>query len=320
MRGIVTTLVVALGAVAAAGEGPRERPVRLTYSVRVAPPAGARQIDVWAPVPRDMAGQRVTDVAWTSSAGTASIADDEETGNRVCHLEVERPEAPIVLTLSCAVVAEAREPGAGEAGPVAPFDAPERHLGADRLVPVGGRFAELGRARTLGRGSTLERARALYEHVRGAMVYDKTGQGWGRGDADFACDVGRGNCTDYHSLFLALARSVGIPARFCIGLSLPPARGAGQLSGYHCWAEFWDDAARRWVPVDISEADRFPERAERCFGALDPDRVTLSRGRDLVLVPAQAGPPLNFFVQPHVECDGVPLEAGVELRVSYADE
>jgi len=229
-----------------------------------------------------MAGQRVSDVACTSSAGAASIADDEGTGNRVCHLEVERPTAPIVVTLSCAVLAEARTWGAGRGGGVAPFDTPERHLGPDRLVPVGGRFAELGLERTQGRGSTLERARALFDHVRGVMVYDKTGQGWGRGDADFACDVGRGNCTDYHSLFLALARSVGIPARFCIGFSLPPERGAGELSGYHCWAEFWEDAAGRWVPVDISEADKFPEHADRSFGALAPDRVTVSRGRDLV--------------------------------------
>jgi len=29
---------------------------------------------------------------------------------------------------------------------------------------------------------------------------------------------------------------------------------------------------------------------------------------------------LNFFVLPYVECDGVPLEQGVELRVSYVDE
>jgi transglutaminase-like putative cysteine protease len=44
------------------------------------------------------------------------------------------------------------------------------------------------------------------------MRYDKTGTGWGRGDVLYACDAKKGNCTDFHSLFIAMARSQGIPA------------------------------------------------------------------------------------------------------------
>ena len=81
---------------------------------------------------------------------------------------------------------------------------------------------------------------------------EKSGTGWGRGDAMFACDARTGNCTDFHSYFIALARAVGIPARFAIGATIPADKTEGTIEGYHCWAEFFADG--RWVPVDISEA------------------------------------------------------------------
>jgi len=56
--------------------------------------------------------------------------------------------------------------------------------------------------------------------------------------------------------------------------------------------------------VDISEAVKHPEKSRYYFGALDPDRVTLTGGRDLELTPRPAAGPLNFFVLPHVEVDG----------------
>ena len=140
------------------------------------------------------------------------------------------------------------------------------------------------------------------------MRYDKSGTGWGRGDALFACDARRGNCTDFHALVIGMARSVGIPARFAIGLPLPAARGAGEIPGYHCWAELYVEG-RGWVPVDTSEAAKDPARRDYFFGHHDENRLEFSRGRHLTLVPAQQGPPLNFFVYPYAEVDGKPHEA-----------
>ena len=60
------------------------------------------------------------------------------------------------------------------------------------------------------------------------------------------------------------------------------------------------------MPVDISEASKHPDRRDYFFGHLDADRVTLSTGRDLRLMPSQSGPPLNFFAGPYAEVDGKP--------------
>ena len=54
----------------------------------------------------------------------------------------------------------------------------------------------------------------IHNHVAATVKYDKSGKGWGNGDIYSACDARRGNCTDFHAIFIGYARAVGIPARF----------------------------------------------------------------------------------------------------------
>ena len=155
------------------------------------------------------------------------------------------------------------------------------------------------------------RARALYDHVIDRMRYAKSGAGWGKGDAVFACVARNGNCTDFHSYFIALARAVGIPARFAIGATIPSSRDAGGVNGYHCWAEFYTDG--KWWPVDISEADKCSSLATYYFGHQPAKRVEFSRGRDLVVEPGPASGPINFLAYPVLEIDGKPTETKIEF-------
>ncbi|MBC7856291.1 MAG: transglutaminase domain-containing protein [Pirellulaceae bacterium] len=192
-------------------------------------------------------------------------------------------------------------------------------LSADARVPITGRPLELLAGKELP-AEHLKLARLLYDRVDEHVKYDKSKPGYGRGDVLWVCDSRFGNCTDFHSLFISLARAKGIPARFEIGFSVPEKRGEGPIAGYHCWAFFWLDK-QGWVPVDISEADKNPSMKEYYFGNLTENRVTFSQGRDLTLVPQQAGEPLNFFIYPYVEVDGKAWPAEkVKLEVSYKDE
>ncbi len=192
-----------------------------------------------------------------------------------------------------------------------------QYLGPDKLVPITGRPAEIAAQVTAGKTSQLDKVRAIYDYVFDNMRYDKTGTGWGYGDVLWACDSKRGNCTDFHSLFIALARSQGIPARFEIGFPLPSDKQSSEIAGYHCWAEFFNPQ-NGWIPVDISEAWKHPERKDYFFGAHDTNRVQLSIGRDLKLNPAQQGDPLNYFIYPYVEVTGKQY-ANVSFAFSFAD-
>jgi transglutaminase-like putative cysteine protease len=190
-------------------------------------------------------------------------------------------------------------------------------LQPDALVPITGVPAELAVKVTTGKNDPLDKAHAIYDYVFTTMKYDKSGTGWGHGDVLYACDAKKGNCTDFHSLFIAMARSQGIPARFEIGFPLPPDKHAGEIAGYHCWSDFYIDG-KGWVPVDISEAWKHPEKRDYFFGSHDVNRVQFSMGRDLNLSPAQNGKPLNYFVYPYVEVDGQE-HGSVSLAFSFTD-
>ena len=193
----------------------------------------------------------------------------------------------------------------------------QEDLQPDALVPITGLPADLAAKVTEGKTERLEKARAIYDYVFTTMRYDKTGTGWGRGDVLYACDAKKGNCTDFHSLFIAMARSQGIPARFEIGFPLPADKHSGEIAGYHCWSDFYIDG-KGWIPVDISEAWKHPEKRDYFFGSHDLNRVQFSMGRDLRLSPPQEGKPLNYFVYPYVEVDGKEYP-NVSLAFSFQD-
>jgi len=190
-------------------------------------------------------------------------------------------------------------------------------LAPDALVPVTGLPAELAAKTVAGKTTPLDKARAIYDYVFTTMRYDKTGTGWGRGDVLYACDAKKGNCTDFHSLFIAMARSQGIPARFEIGFPLPADKHSSEIAGYHCWAEFFEPQ-HGWIPVDISEAWKHQEKRDYFFGAHDANRVQFTMGRDLELTPKQGGKPLNYFVYPYVEVGGKEY-SNVATAFSFAD-
>jgi transglutaminase-like putative cysteine protease len=177
-----------------------------------------------------------------------------------------------------------------------------RYLRPEKLVPTNETFRTLAQKAAAGKTDDLERAKALYDHVMGRMRYDKSGTGWGRGDAEYACDAHTGNCTDFHAYFIALARSISIPARFAIGATIPADKNEGMIEGYHCWAEVLADGS--WVPVDISEAWKNPKLADYYFGHNPANRFELTKGRDLVVDPEPASGPINFLAYPLLEMNG----------------
>lgn len=193
----------------------------------------------------------------------------------------------------------------------------KEYLAPDALVPTTGLPADLAVKVTEGKNAPLDKARAIYDYVFTTMRYDKTGSGWGRGDVLYACDAKKGNCTDFHSLFIAMARSQGIPARFAIGFPLPPDKHSAEIAGYHCWADFFEPQ-RGWIPVDISEAWKHPEKKDYFFGAHDANRMEFTMGRDVELSPKQDGKLLNYFVYPYVEVMGKEYP-NVSTAFSFAD-
>jgi transglutaminase-like putative cysteine protease len=303
---------------------PPSRTFHFTYHFTVKDiPAGAKLVRVWAPVPQTDPHQTVRVLA-VKAPGKTRMTREAEYGNRMMYAEIQNSSADKAeFTIEYEVTR--REYSRGDYAQLVRTDqrpslvpaSMNRLVAPDNLIPTNGKIKELAVEVTGSQTGTVAKAKAAYDYLFTNMRYDKTGDGWGRGDAVWACDAKHGNCTDFHSPFIGMLRADGIPARFDIGFPLPENKSSGDISGYHCWAEFY---ARRtgWIPLDISEAWKAKEKQDYFFGSVDANRVQFSTGRDVTLSPKQDGPALNYFVYPYVEVDGKAYEK-VDKQFSFAE-
>jgi transglutaminase-like putative cysteine protease len=306
-------LLLAPDALPASEGQARSRTFEVTYKATVREiPTETINVDLWLPLPQTDRNQTIHRIT-IDAANRVDIGREARFGNQSVHVRVERPTNPVTVTLG---IEATRWENIGD-DEVLSDQARAESLKPEPLVPLDGPVRALAAEAVQGVDGDAAMAKAIYEKVVGLMKYDKSGTGWGRGDALFACDAKRGNCTDFHALVIGMARSVNIPARFAIGLPLPHERGAGDIVGYHCWAELYVRGGG-WIPVDASEAAKEPTKRNYFFGHHDEDRLEFSRGRHLTLNPAQKGPPLNFFVYPYAELDGKPHEA-VDRKFTFID-
>jgi len=281
----------------------------LEYRVRLRDLAAAPDaVALWVPYPAETPDQRVLD-AHIDSPWPERLTREEKYGNRMEYVEGKADASTADFVMRFVVE---RLPSTGTPTMDDAYLRPALYQTPNKLIPLSGVIRTLAEEQSRGADTRAAKIRAFYDYVYRTMSYDKSGTGWGRGDAVWACENKRGNCTDFHSLFIAMLRSQGIPARFLIGFPIPDA-DAGAIPGYHCWAEFLDEK-RGWIPVDASEAKK-KEMPDAYFGTIPNDRIEFTAGRDITLSPPQHGEPLNYFVFPYAEAQGKALEPPhAELR------
>ena len=291
------------------------REVTCTYLAQIKHlPQNAQLVHVWVPLAKTGREQRILSRDVRAPV-PYTIAQDPDYGNDLLHVALEAP-IPDQLEITVDYRAQLLGGNAAAADPPPTVEELHRDLQPDRLVIIDDEVRTRATQATAGRFTPVARAKGIYDKVRSSMTYDKTVPGWGRGDTRRACLLGKGNCTDFHSLFISMARAERIPARVKIGVVIPQ-EPSGVIPGYHCWAEFYE-GGQGWVPVDASEAWKHPEQADYYFGAHDPNRFLISTGRDVQLVPRQHGDSVNIFFAPYVEVNGQAFsDVGVEVR--FAD-
>lgn len=294
-----------------------DRVFEFTYEVRAPELPSDRAVDVFIPMPLENADQIILDQSVASSLEGEPGVEDVH-GNR--YLKVHRAagdNTPIEAAFTWQVQrridkGELAEPTEDELA---------LYLAPNRLVPVKHEvldpiLAEVHAMRA--DDSPAATARAIYDWVVDNVEYKKVGTGWGNGDTFWACSERYGNCTDFHALFVALARTEGIPARFEIGFPVPMDRPDGNIGGYHCWVKFYLPG-QRWVPIDASEAAKHPEQRELLYGTHPADRIHFTTGRDLTVSESSVKQPLNYFIYPYVEVDGKQWQQKLDTRFSFRE-
>ncbi|HEX5023866.1 MAG TPA: transglutaminase domain-containing protein [Agriterribacter sp.] len=288
------------------------RYLKLTYSCRVINiPADAKELDWWIPVPSSDDRQTVELLPVAPALG--QITTEQKYGNRMLyrHYNLNTVKPADTLTITMTYILQLNEKSVPQAKSLAALpkemagNGMDVYLSSTRLIPLEGPIASLNQQLQL-QDEPIRAARQIYDYLIDNMVYNYKAPGAGVGDVVWACNSKTGDCSDYHSIFIGLCRSSGIPADHVFGLPLRSNQEKGLVKDWHCWARFFVEGPG-WITIDASEADKHPELRDYLFGTLSDQYLTLSHGRDVVLEPAQQGPPLNIFADPYVEVDGKPF-------------
>jgi hypothetical protein len=171
-----------------------------------------------------------------------------------------------------------------------------------------------------GEKDPLEIGRKIYYALVDYLTYDKTIPGCGLGISAGTFENKGGRCDDFHALFRTMMIYKDIPVKWEQGFPLPypsaltkSGKFEGDCTGAHCWVRFYIGDGK-WVPVDVSEANKRKDLRDYFFGTLSPNRFKVSTGRDLILSPPQKGEPLNTFPFTYAETEGIPLIYGHHFR------
>jgi len=279
-------------------------------------PAGAKHVKFWISIPDNERYQDVLDFDASGVPGRWTLVRDADRGNRFMLLEVDNPGADS-LTARLAFTLRRRsvftEVDPAQAGPITDS---HRRLYAEELrldaphMTVSPEIAALA-AETVGTETNVAvQAQLLLGRVADLADHygkDPSKPATSTGDATACLVKGGGTCTDMHSLFIALARSRGIPARLQMGYRLREANAGKETNpGYRCWAEYFVPNYG-WISTDIVEADD-PKGLGRArwFTGLTERRLWLNEGREFRL-PGQTAPDrVNTMIIGYAEIDGVP--------------
>ncbi len=293
-------------------ERARERHFEFTYESMVVGLKPGTTARIWVPMPLANAYQLFSLV--TSDVPSTAAEYDTKYGNGYVYFEVEANgdgQIPIKLVYNVRRIEMLPQDGV-----VPSAEDRAKFIGADVRVPANDKPFQAVLKGNPPIGTPDEVARALCNATMAFVSLDKPAdtQLIGQGDSDWVCESKSSDSIDIHSLFVALCRGLGIPARMEFGFVLPK-KPTEEIGPPRAWVVFATD---RWTAADLYEVKRAPENANYWLGHIAPNRIAMSVGRDLHLVPEPAAGPLNYFVYPHVEVDGKPYEQ-VEHRMSYVD-
>ena len=197
------------------------RDFRLQYGGSITDLAPNDDVRVWIPVPHSDKHQSAQIVGWQLPKAAVRRTKDKVYGNEMLYMEFPAQSTTEDFRVDFEVTRHEVNALKSTDAKLVPLTKAMRaqFLRSNARVPISGKpLALLPSFKP--NWDVAGRARAIYDRVDSHVAYDKTRPGYGFGDVLWVCDSRTGNCTDFHSLFISMARSQSIPARFEIGFSI----------------------------------------------------------------------------------------------------
>lgn len=315
-------------------------------------PEGGKEVKIWMVLPQDDPLQEVSQLEIESPLAHEVTVDSE--GSKVLYLHGPVPEGGKFAIATDFRVRRWEELPDVDSSKSRPYTNEELNRYAKDLEPnknvvITDDIRRTAREACGAETNPVTKARLLYDWVLNNIEYwvkdPENKKASPVGSSDYCMTSRTGNCTDFHSLWAAMARAEGIPTRMIYGsLFKPELDGQDKDASYHCWIEFLAPEIG-WVSLDVAVADIYagdfpttdanaekvrlttadgyrgaePAKVEFYFGGLDERRVTFSVGRDITLSPPAAAGPVNHLPKCWVEVDGKPVaeKAGWTRKFTY---
>ncbi len=309
----------------------------VTVDVDLSGQEKGKEVRLWLPYPVSDGDQQVSDIKVVGDFAASGVYTDRSARTPMLYAEWPKGAASRKITFSFAVERqEVIRRDFPKAEPAWNRSDYAEYLRPTSLGPIDGEVRKLAEKITGGKKTVAERARAIYDWTCDNMYRDPNTRGCGKGDVCALLSRPGGKCTDISSVFIALCRAAGVPAREVFSIRLGKKAEEDITGWQHCWAEFFVPGFG-WVPADPADVRKamLVEKLEvndakakgyreYFWGGIDPYRVVIATGRDLLLNPPQSGAPLNTFGYPYAEVGGKPLDfyepKSFVYRISYREK
>ena len=316
-----------------------------TYDL-VVPKGASGQTNLWVPLPFDSDYQNVKSIEFEGNYDKAFITENNQYGAKTLYANWNDKAEKRLLKVKMVVQTQDRE--YGKTGALSQYQMPEKieysidvqpYLKATDHIKIDGIVKKTADKIVGNETNPLKKAELIHQWIVKNMERDNSVLGCGDGDVEKILTTGvlKGKCTDINSVFVALARASGIPAREIFGIRLGAAPKMSAYSatafgsakdgvanvngGQHCRAEFYL-AGFGWVPVDSADVAkmRLAEKksvedketqavANYLFGNWEANWVGFNHARDFALYPTPELTPLNNFGYSYAEVGGEPLNS-----------
>lgn len=318
----------------------------LTKSFDIVAPKGSKgETKLWIPLPFNNEYQEVKSIEFEGNYHNAYITENNRYSAKTLFVNWNEKAEKREITVKLVVQTKDREPILQ--GALKNYKMPEKiiysvdvleYLKPTDHIKTDGIVKEYADKIVGTETNPLKKAELIHKWIVNNMERDNSVLGCGDGDVEKILTTGvlKGKCTDINSVFVALARASGMPAREIFGIRLGQAIKMGKYSkkafgsadenkiadvsgGQHCRAEFYL-AGFGWVPVDSADVAkmRLAEKKDvqdsdvqavsnYLFGNWEMNWVGYNHARDFDLYPTPEMAPLNNFGYPYAEIGGDPL-------------
>ena len=310
------------------------RTFELVTRVEIAKPAGETKI--WVPLPSvDSDYQKTVTDSWTGNTSNARIVSDGKYGAMMLLAEFSPNERmPWVEVTSRFQTRDRSLDFARRSGETLSPQERAFYTEATSLMPVDGIVRKTALEATKGAKTEMEKARALYEWIVDNTFRDPKTVGCGRGDVKVMLETRNlsGKCADLNALYVAMARSVGLPARDVYGIRVAKSQfgyrslGAGTENvtrAQHCRAEVFVNGSG-WIPVDPADVRKVvleekpqvvtladpvvPPVRSKLFGAWEMNWLGYNFAHDIAL-PGSRKAKIPFLMYPQGETSAGRLDS-----------